>query len=157
MKYKTILLFLFLGMGGVAAQDFTTIKLPHKAKHIGVNLPKNAMPAILSEKEHPDKKEGFPQSVKPIRLSSLPLEIMAVTSPYGVRINPFTYVTQFHKGIDLKTSKNPVYSILHGEVAQTGFDAFLGNFAKIQHGKYTAIYGHMSSITVKKILITVIL
>src|SRR5690606_7224448 len=38
----------------------------------------------------------------------------------------------------------------HGEVAQTGFDAFLGNFAKIQHGKYTAIYGHLSSIIVKK-------
>src|SRR5690606_26091570 len=48
------------------------------------------------------------------------------------------------------TKRSAVYSILHGKVVQTGFDAFLGNFIKTQHGKYTALYGHLSYIKVKK-------
>lgn len=150
MKYRTILLFLFIGMGGIAAQDFTTITMPHKAKHIGVNIPKDVERVILPEKEYPDAKETFTRLVKPVVLSRLPLETMTVTSPYGFRTDPFTNTTQFHKGIDLKTDRSNVYSILHGEVAQAGFDAFLGNYVKIHHGKYTVIYGHLSSLAVKK-------
>lgn len=150
MKYRTTLLFLFIGMGGVAAQDFTTITKPHKAKHIGVNIPKDVEQVILPEKEYPDTKETFTRIVKPIVLSRLPLETMTVTSPYGFRTDPFTNTTQFHKGIDLKTDRSHVYSILHGEVAQADFDAVLGNYVKIRHGKYTVIYGHLSSLAVKK-------
>src|SRR5690554_5545835 len=102
MKYRITLLFLFIGMGGITAQDFTTIKMPHKAKHIGVNIPKDVERGILPEKEYPDAKETFNRLVKPIVLSRLPLETMTVTSPYGFRTGPFTNTTQFHKGIDLK-------------------------------------------------------
>lgn len=137
-------------MGGVAAQDFTTITMPHKAKHIEVNIPKDVEQVILPEKECPDTKETFTRIVKTIVLSRLPLETMTVTSPYGFRTDPFTNTTQFHKGIDLKTDRSHVYSILHGEVAQADFDTFLGNYVKIHHGKYTVIYGHLSSLAVKK-------
>lgn len=136
-------------MGGVAAQDFTTITMPHKAKHIEVNIPKDVEQVILPEKEYPATKGTFTR-LKPIVLSRLPLETMTVTSPYGFRTDPFTNTTQFHKGIDLKTDKSYVYSILHGDVAQADFDAFLGNYVKIRHGKYTVIYGHLSSLAVKK-------
>lgn len=149
MKYRTSLLFLFIGMGGVAAQDFTTITMLHRAKHIGVNIPKDVEQVILPEKEYPDTKETFTRIVKPIVLSRLPLETMTVTSPYGFRTDPFTNTNQFHKGIDLKTDGSHVYSILHGEVAQADFDAFLGNHVKVRHGKYTVIYGHLSSLAVK--------
>jgi murein DD-endopeptidase MepM/ murein hydrolase activator NlpD len=144
MKCKATMLFLFVGMAGVDAQGFNTIEIPQSAKPVEIIVLGDPSPAILIEKEHPDKWEKHTNTEKEIRLSRLPLETMVITSSFGKRIDPFSRSIKFHKGIDLQTKKSAVYSILHGEVVQTGFDASLGNFIIIQHGKYTALYGHLS-------------
>lgn len=146
----TTLLFLFIGMTGVFAQDFTTIEMPHQAKRVELNILKDVTPAMVYEKQHPDKGEKPLLEEKGVRLSSLPLETMVMTSSFGRRIDPFSRSIKLHKGIDLRTKKSAVYSILHGEVVHTGFDASLGNFIRIQHGKYTALFGHLSYLIVGK-------
>lgn len=148
MKFKAMLLFLFLGMVGGYPQDFTTIEMPHEAKQIELNVDRNVKPTI--EKEHLNKRGRFRPGEREIKLSSLPLETMVMTSSFGKRIDPIYGSIKVHQGIDLKTNRSSVFSILHGEVIQVGFNSFLGNFIKTQHGKYTALYGHLTYITVKK-------
>lgn len=77
-------------------------------------------------------------------LASLPLEDFFLTSEFGYRSDPFSGETKFHRGIDLKTKRSRVYAMLHGTVVSVGNDPLLGNFVKVQHGKYQSIYGHLS-------------
>lgn len=83
-----------------------------------------------------------------VLLASLPLDEMILTSRYGFRTDPFSGTQKLHRGIDLKTNRSKVYSMLHGKIQTVGNDPLLGNFIKIQHGKYETIYGHLSQIWV---------
>lgn len=83
-------------------------------------------------------------------LASLPLEDFFLTSGFGYRSDPFSGETKFHRGIDLKTKRSKVLSILHGTVVSVGNDPLLGIFVKVQHGKYESIYGHLSQSFVTK-------
>lgn len=85
---------------------------------------------------------------KELVLASLPLEDFSLTSEFGYRSDPFSGKTKFHRGIDLKTKRSKVLSMLHGTVMSVGNDPVLGNFVKVQHGKYESIYGHLSQILV---------
>ncbi len=88
------------------------------------------------------KKEGS------ALLASPPLENFSMTSPYGYRSDPFSGEKAFHQGIDLKTNRSAVFSMLHGTVVSVGIDPRMGNFVKVQHGKYESIYGHLSQTLV---------
>ncbi|WP_144605587.1 M23 family metallopeptidase [Algoriphagus algorifonticola] len=83
-------------------------------------------------------------------LASLPLEDFFLTSGFGYRSDPFSGETKFHRGIDLKTNRSKVLSMLHGTVLSVGNDPFLGIFVKVQHGNYESIYGHLSQSFVAK-------
>tara|TARA_R110002020_G_scaffold51034_8_gene144604 strand:- start:12200 stop:12829 length:630 start_codon:yes stop_codon:yes gene_type:complete len=85
-----------------------------------------------------------------IVLASLPLEDFSLTSAFGYRSDPFSGETKFHPGIDLKTKRSKVLSMLHGTVLSVGNDPLLGIFVKVQHGKYESIYGHLSQSLVAK-------
>lgn len=84
------------------------------------------------------------KSEQEVVLASLPLENFFLTSDYGFRSDPFSGERKFHRGIDLKTNRSKVFSMLHGTVASVGNDSLLGNFVKIRHGKYESTYGHLS-------------
>jgi murein DD-endopeptidase MepM/ murein hydrolase activator NlpD len=81
-----------------------------------------------------------------------PVKSMQITSPFGVRTDPFTGKTTGHKGIDFACSVGePIYAALSGEVYLAGFNnGGYGNNVIIQHGDKYTLYGHMSSIKVKK-------
>ena len=79
-----------------------------------------------------------------LMLASLPLEDFFLTSAFGYRSDPFSGETKFHRGIDLKTKRSKVLSMLHGTVVSVGNDPLLGIFVKVQHGNYESIYGHLS-------------
>ena len=83
-----------------------------------------------------------------VLLASLPLEGFLMTSTYGYRSDPFSGERKFHRGIDLKTNRAKIYSMLHGKVVSVGHDPLLGNFVEVQHGKYESLYGHLSQILV---------
>ncbi|WP_268034911.1 M23 family metallopeptidase [Algoriphagus sp. PAP.12] len=87
---------------------------------------------------------------KELVLASLPLEDFFLTSGFGYRSDPFSGETKFHRGIDLKTKRSKVLSMLHGTVVSVGNDPLLGIFVKVQHGNYESIYGHLSQSFVKK-------
>lgn len=98
----------------------------------------------LSQCELPMEKEGE------LVLASLPLEDFSLTSEFGYRSDPFSGETIFHRGIDLKTKRSKVLSLLHGTVVSVGNDPLLGIFVKVQHGTYESIYGHLSKSFVTK-------
>ena len=81
---------------------------------------------------------------------SLPLKRIKVTSPFGMRKDPFTGEWGMHNGIDLYADKDEVYAMLAGTVKKVGYDSRSGNYVILQHGEYTISYCHLSAITVKE-------
>lgn len=99
---------------------------------------------------------GVSLSVKDLRralgeLFSLPLH-GRLTSRFGYRKDPFTGVRTYHTGIDLAAPYGTlIKSTMDGKVATTGYSSVFGNYAIITHDDgYQSLYGHMSSITVKR-------
>lgn len=70
----------------------------------------------------------------------------AVSSPFGVRLSPFTDTEVFHHGLDLSApTGTPVGAAAAGTVARSGYDSLLGNVVVVEHGYgYRSIYGHLS-------------
>ena len=75
-----------------------------------------------------------------------------LTSPFGYRQDPFTGVRTFHTGIDLAApTGTPIKATLDGKVAVSGYSTVFGNYVIITHdGGYQSLYGHMSSVGVKR-------
>ncbi len=95
---------------------------------------------LLPKPLQPTKKD------KRVVLASPPLDDFSITSKFGFRSDPFSREQTFHRGIDLETHRSKVYSMLHGKVVSEGNDQLLGNFVKVQHGKYESIYAHLSQV-----------
>lgn len=73
-----------------------------------------------------------------------------VTSPFGVRISPFTKTPVMHRGLDIKADEGtPVVSSAAGTVIFAGVGRDLGKFVAIDHG-YGVVtkYGHNSALKV---------
>ena len=81
---------------------------------------------------------------------SLPLKRIKVTSPFGMRIDPFTGKRRMHNGIDLRARNVEVYAMFPGVVKKVGYDKRSGNYVTLQHGDYTVSYCHLSRVTVKE-------
>lgn len=149
---RTPLSILFLFVAQVAFPQFNSIEfqkeLPlvnvvqqpaSQSKLVGLDL------RLLSQLIQSTKKK------REVLLASPPLEDFSLTSDYGYRSDPFSKEQTFHRGIDLKTKRSKVYSMLHGKVISVGSDPLLGNFVKVQHGKYQSIYGHLSQVLVSPV------
>lgn len=74
-----------------------------------------------------------------------------LSSPYGMRIDPFTGKLSFHPGIDFASKKGtPIMAVAAGVVDWAGWDGGYGNLVEINHGNgYQTRYGHNSKILVK--------
>lgn len=84
-------------------------------------------------------------------LFRFPLPSARLTSPFGIRSNPFTGHPTFHAGIDLAApTGTDVYAARDGKVVEVGvMDRVLGNFVRLDHGDgYETVYGHMSAVLV---------
>lgn len=81
---------------------------------------------------------------------SLPLDKIKVTSPYGMRKDPFTGKQRMHNGIDLQARNDKVYAMFAGIVRKTGYDNRSGSYIILQHGDYTISYCHLSKVLVKE-------
>ncbi|MEB2780777.1 M23 family metallopeptidase [Algoriphagus sp. C2-6-M1] len=146
---RTPLSILFLFVAQVAFPQFNSIEFQKELPLVTV-IQQPASPSklvgldlrLLSQLIQSTKKE------REVLLASPPLEDFFMTSKYGYRSDPFSREQTFHRGIDLKTNRSTIYSILHGKVVSVGNDPLLGNFIKVQHGKYVSIYGHISQVLV---------
>ena len=89
------------------------------------------------------------------RLISVPLRKplagqLIMTSPFGVRIDPFLHEPSMHPGIDFRASVGePIYATAAGKVTHAGWDGGYGQMVEIDHGEGLATrYGHMSQVLV---------
>lgn len=136
----TILIFLFAAQP--AFPQFNTIGFQKDLAIVntGRDLPLVAKSAEFDRSHVAQENERRENFV----LASLPLDDFLLTSRFGLRSDPFSGKQTFHRGIDLSTNRSLVYAMLQGIVLAAGYDSLFGNFVKIQHGKYQAIYGHLS-------------
>ncbi len=74
-----------------------------------------------------------------------------VSSPFGMRTDPFTGNVQMHYGIDISTNEgNPVHATADGIVIKVVKDKYLGNNVTISHANgISTIYGHMMDTTTR--------
>ena len=77
-----------------------------------------------------------------------PLRTFRLTSPYGVRPDPFTGLPSMHRGIDLAApAGTEVYAIADGTVTSIGDDPVLGIYIIITHrNNWTSLYGHLQRV-----------
>jgi murein DD-endopeptidase MepM/ murein hydrolase activator NlpD len=75
-----------------------------------------------------------------------------ISSPYGIRISPFTDKEEFHPGIDLAGEEGTsILAPAKGVVAFVGRDGALGMTVRIRHDStYETTFGHMRKTAVKK-------
>jgi murein DD-endopeptidase MepM/ murein hydrolase activator NlpD len=73
-----------------------------------------------------------------------------MTSPYGVRLDPFVHIPAMHTGIDFRgTAGDPIHATAAGIVSSAGWSGSYGKMVEIDHGNGLATrYGHMSEIDV---------
>ena len=81
-----------------------------------------------------------------------PVKKVRITSPYGVRPDPFFKTPAMHTGIDFGGKEGtPLYSTAAGKVIQAGPRGDYGLAVEVDHGLgFTTLYGHLSKITVQK-------
>lgn len=74
------------------------------------------------------------------------------TSPYGIRVDPFTKRPAAHMGVDLAAYRDaPIVSAGRGTVSFAGTRGGYGLLVEVDHGHgFKSRYGHLRSITVSK-------
>jgi murein DD-endopeptidase MepM/ murein hydrolase activator NlpD len=88
-------------------------------------------------------------------LASVPLHkpligAIEISSPFGVRIDPFLGIPELHTGVDLRGAMaEPVHATAAGTVTVAGWTGGYGNMVEINHGNGLATrYAHLSEINV---------
>jgi murein DD-endopeptidase MepM/ murein hydrolase activator NlpD len=89
----------------------------------------------------------------------LPSDQFVLTSPFGMRVSPFTRQADFHKGLDLSApTGTPVYATAEGVVSFAGRYPLrenvnwwrFGNVVVVNHSdRFITIYGHCDTIKVR--------
>ncbi len=88
----------------------------------------------------------------------VPPDQFVLTSPFGMRISPFTRASDFHKGLDLSApTGTPIYATADGVVTFAGRFPLrqsvnwwrFGNVVVIRHSEhFVTIYGHCNTVAV---------
>jgi murein DD-endopeptidase MepM/ murein hydrolase activator NlpD len=73
-----------------------------------------------------------------------------LTSPFGVRVDPFLHVAAMHTGLDFRGEMGePIHATAAGTVTNAGWSGGYGKMVEIDHGNGLATrYGHLSEIDV---------
>jgi murein DD-endopeptidase MepM/ murein hydrolase activator NlpD len=89
----------------------------------------------------------------------IPADRFVLTSPFGLRISPFTRASDFHKGLDLSApTGTPIFAAADGVVSFAGRVPLgqsvawwrFGNVVVIRHSdRFLTIYGHCDSVNVQ--------
>lgn len=82
--------------------------------------------------------------------SAQPVQSMAFTSNFGVRVDPFRGGRAMHAGVDIPGPyATPIYATADAVVGRTGWIGGYGNLVELEHGRgIQTRYGHLSSILV---------
>jgi murein DD-endopeptidase MepM/ murein hydrolase activator NlpD len=75
-----------------------------------------------------------------------PLDIVRITSKFGMRKHPILGYSKMHKGVDFAASTGtPIFAAGDGVIVKRGKQRGYGNYIQIKHNsKYATAYAHMS-------------
>jgi murein DD-endopeptidase MepM/ murein hydrolase activator NlpD len=75
-----------------------------------------------------------------------PLDIVRITSKFGMRKHPVLGYSKMHKGVDFAASTGtPIFAAGDGVIVKRGKQRGYGNYIQIKHNsKYATAYAHMS-------------
>lgn len=95
--------------------------------------------------------EGL-SKVKSMLPLGAPVKKMRITSPFGLRTDPFLKTPAMHSGIDFGGKEGtPLYVTAPGKVIQAGKRGDYGLCVEVDHGLgFSTLYSHLSKITVEK-------
>ncbi len=84
--------------------------------------------------------------------SILPVSQGNISSRFGMRIDPFTEVDAFHRGVDVSAGRGtPIVATAAGRVVYAGFKIGYGRTVRIDHGHgHETMYAHVLETKVKK-------
>jgi len=74
-----------------------------------------------------------------------------VSSPFGMRVHPFSGKWRMHRGVDIAAPHGTrVLAAADGRVERVASDSLLGRFVVIDHGarSYQSLYAHLSAVHV---------
>lgn len=118
---------------------------------VPVNLGKNADEKYKKIANDIEKWHGLNRLTQVLPLGS-PVANKIITSPFGVRKDPFTQKNKQHKGIDFAGKiGTELYAVAPGRVISAGERSGYGTTVEIDHGLgFTTLYGHLSKIMVSR-------
>lgn len=102
-------------------------------------------PAVLSADTASMRKQWIDSYLS----VSYPLKEIHVTSPFGIRTDPFTKKRKRHNGLDLRADRCETYAMMHGIVVKVGHDKVSGKYVTVRHGDFSVSYCHLSECLVK--------
>jgi murein DD-endopeptidase MepM/ murein hydrolase activator NlpD len=75
-----------------------------------------------------------------------PLDVIRITSSFGMRKDPILGYSKMHRGVDFAASiGTPIFAAGNGVIARIGQVNGYGNYIQIKHNtQYATAYGHMS-------------
>jgi murein DD-endopeptidase MepM/ murein hydrolase activator NlpD len=134
--------------GALGISDLLYRKLAGKSQDVSPSEKEELAPGT-SEADPP---VGAPSPDAGREISDLQLPVQGpISSPFGLRKDPFTRQVRFHKGLDFSAPEGmTVVSALAGTVISAGYEHGYGNTVVVQHdGGIRTRYGHLGSIKVK--------
>jgi len=130
------------------------------AREVDNPLPASRVPTSVEEQllgqsdipTHNHEQQGKSETDKGATAAwSAPVE-GRLSSPFGMRSDPFSQATQFHRGIDIAAPAGaPIRAAQSGTVVFSGHLRGYGNTIILEHpGGYRTLYGHASRNLVKE-------
>jgi len=150
LKSHDVLKEVGLGNGGGNSQEIGSINSP---QDLGLNRAENISQKAEGVEKNLSTLVRFFED-QSLRLASTPTIYPTngwITSPFGMRDDPFTGKRTFHYGIDIATNYgNPIMATADGIVAQVKKEKIGGNTVILSHrGGYSTVYCHLSKFLVK--------
>jgi murein DD-endopeptidase MepM/ murein hydrolase activator NlpD len=115
-------------------------------------LDQDFMTRIFQARARIAEMKHYEKVVKSLPLGKPVSVAYRYTSPYGVRVDPFTKRPSMHMGVDLAAYRDaPIVSTGPGKISFAGARSGYGLLVEVDHGHgFKSRYGHLRSITVSK-------
>lgn len=119
--------------------------------YVPLKITKNANAKYQKIAQDIEKWHGLSRLTKILPIGA-PVENKVITSPYGVRNDPFTKHRKQHKGIDFSGKiGTELYAVAPGRVVSAGDRIGYGTTVEIDHGLgFTTLYAHLSKTMVSR-------
>jgi len=126
------------GMGG----PFVPVKLPPESQGFERTLTRINIARAYAER--------LSASLVTVPLRKPVTGEIEMSSPFGVRIDPFQHAAAMHTGIDFRGDYGePIHATAAGTVSSAGWSGGYGKMVEVDHGNGLATrYGHLSEIDV---------